>query len=141
VAGFGGGFAAVFWVLVGIAVAGAAGDDAAGAAQTGGVGVGGAALDAADTAVLGIVGEYGFAVVGGIAVAVRGAGRAILEAPGGCGIGRFGGFEVWGNARAVRGNRHRDAGRTAARSQKKMGCVQHCPRSDAVVHPPLTREP
>jgi hypothetical protein len=56
VAGFGRGFAAVFWVLVAVAVAGGTGDDAASAAQAGGVCVGRAALDAADAAVLGVVG-------------------------------------------------------------------------------------
>ncbi len=118
-AGFGWGFAAIFWVLVEITVAGAAGDDAAGPAQAGRVCVGDAALDAADTAVLGVVGEHGFAVVGGVAVAVCRAGRAILQAPEGGGIARFGGFGVGGNAGAVCRNCHRDAGGTAIQTQKK----------------------
>jgi len=65
-AGFGWGFAAVFGVFVAVAVAGVAGDDAAGAAQAGRIGVGGAALDTADAAVLGVVGEHGFAIIGGV---------------------------------------------------------------------------
>ena len=89
-AGFCSGFAAVFGVFVGIAVAGLARDDAAGAAQAGGVGVGDAALDAADAAVLGVIGEHGFAGVGGVAVAISGARRTILEAFGGVGLVRHG---------------------------------------------------
>ena len=79
-AGFGWGFAAVFGVFVAVAVAGVAGDDAAGAAEAGGVRIRGAALDAADAAILGVVREHGFAIVGGVAIAVCGAGRAILQA-------------------------------------------------------------
>jgi len=120
VAGFGGGFAAVFGVFVGVAVAGAAGDDATSAAEAGGVGVGGVALDAAHAAILGVVGEHGFAVVCGVAVAVSGAGRAILEAAGGCRVGRFGGFGVRGEARAIRRDCHRDARGTATQPKKKV---------------------
>ena len=83
-ASFSWGFAAVFRVVVGIAVAGAAGDDAAGAAKAGGVCDGDAALDAADAAdaaVSNVIREYGFAGVGCDAVPIGRARRAILEAP------------------------------------------------------------
>ena len=91
-AGFGWGFAAVFGVFVAVAVAGVAGDDAAGAAEAGRIGVGGAALDTADAAVLGVVGEHGFAIIGRVSVAVGGAGRAILQASHGLQIRQLRGF-------------------------------------------------
>ena len=136
-AGFGWGFTAVFRVVVRIAVAGAARDDAAGAAQAGGVCVGGAALDAAHAAVLGVVGEHGLAIVGRVAVAVSGTGRAILEAPSGGGIRGLG---LGGLARAVRRNGHRDARSTAAQSQKQTCGVQYFRQCTAVLHRRLTRE-
>jgi len=138
-AGFGGSFAAVFRVLVAIAVAGPARDDAAGAAQAGGVGVWGAAFHAADAAVLGVVGEHRFAVVGRIAVAVGGAGRAILQATNGGGIIGTG-LGGWGFTRAVRRNGHRHARSTAAQTRKKTHDEQHGQPGDALLHPRLTRE-
>ena len=103
VTGFCLGFAAVFGVFVGVAVAGAAGDDAASAAEAGGVRVRGVALDAAHAAVFCVVREHGFAVVGGVAVAIGGARSAILEAPDRVGIGGVDDqvFELGGFARAV----------------------------------------
>jgi len=136
-AGFGWGFTAVFRVVVRIAVAGAARDDAAGAAQAGGVCVGGAALDAAHAAVLGVVGEHGLAIVGRVAVAVSGTGRAILEAPSGGGIRGLG---LGGLARAVRRNGHRDARSTAAQSQKQSRGVEYLRPCAPVLHRQLTRE-
>jgi hypothetical protein len=140
VAGFGGGFAAVFGVFVGIAVAGSAGDDAAGAAQAGEIRVRGAALDAADPAVLGVICEHGFAVVGRVSVAVGGTGHAILEAPRGGGIGGLAGtagLGVCGFARAICRNGHRDTRGTAAQTQNRPSHVQHGQPSDAVLHPPV----
>ena len=137
-AAFGGGFAAVFRVFVGIAMAGAARDDAAGTAQTGGVRVGGAALDAAHAAVLGVVGEDSLAIIGRVAVAVGGAGRAILEASDGRGIGFW--VWVWGFARAVCRNCHRHARGTATQTPRQTQELHHGQQSDAVLHPPLTRK-
>jgi len=139
VTGFGLGFAAVFGVIVGIAVAGAARDDAAGAAQAGRVGVGGVTLDAAHAAIFRVVREHSFAVVGGVAVAVGGARSAILEAPNGSGIGRVDDdvFEVGGFARAVCRNGHRDARGATSQSQKKTDRGQRGQQSDTVLHPPV----
>jgi hypothetical protein len=121
VAGFGGGFAAVFRLFVGVAVAGEAGDDAAGAAEAAGFGMGGAALDTADPAVFSVVGEHGFAVVGGVSVAVGGAGRAILEASNGFWIGGIcaSGLRVGGLAGAVCRDRHWHASSTAVQTQNQ----------------------
>lgn len=139
-AGFGWGFAAVFRVVVGIALAGLARDDATGSAQAGGVCMGGAALHATHAAVLGVVGEDCLAIVGRVAVAVSGAGGAILEAPS---YGGFAGVElgigVGGFARAVCRNCHRDARSTATQTQEQTRAEQHFQQCDAVLHPRLTR--
>lgn len=142
VTGLGLGFAAIFGVIVGIAVAGAARDDAAGAAEAAGFGVGGVTLDAAHAAIFRVVREHGFAVVGGVAVAVGGARSAILEAPNGIGIGRVDDdvFEVRGFARAVCGNGHRNARGATSQSPQKTDRGQRGQQSDTVLHPPLTRE-
>jgi len=140
VAGFGGGFAAVFGVLVGVAVAGVAGDDAAGAAEAARGRVGGVALDAAHAAIFRVVGEHGFAIVAGIAIAVGGAGGAILEATGGFGIGRFDVLGFRALVGAVGGGGHRDARGTAPPTHQEPNHAEHGQQSDAVLHPPLTRE-
>ena len=121
-AALGGGFAAVFGLFVGVAVAGVAGDDAACAAQAGGVRVGSVALDAADAAIFDVVGEYGFAIVGGVAVAIGGAGHAILEATrafGICGVGGGAGREFWVFGRTVCRDGHRNAGSAARQTHYK----------------------
>ena len=92
-------------------------------------------MDAAHAAVLGVVGEHGFAVVGGVAVAVGGAGRAVLEPA--CGL-RIGGLGFWGLVRgAVGGGCNRHAGGTAAQTQtRKTGREREGRKHDAVVvHP------
>jgi hypothetical protein len=86
VAGVFGDFTAVFAIAVVIAVAGRALDDAAGDAHAAAFGVWGIALGAADAAVFRVVREHGFAAVYVVAIAVRGAGRAILESTYGGGI-------------------------------------------------------
>ena len=52
----------------------------------------GDALNPADAAILRVIGEHGFTLVRGVSVAVGCAGRAILEAPRGFGVGGLGGF-------------------------------------------------
>src|SRR6478735_8139139 len=140
VAGFGGGFAAVFWVFVAVAKARGAGDDTAGAAEAAGVCVGDVALDAADAAIPRIVSEHGFAIIAGVAIAVGGAGGAILEATGGVRIGGLDALGVRALSGAVGGGRNRHAGGTAPPTHQKPNHAEHRQQRDAVLHPPLTRE-
>ena len=72
-------FTAVLRIAVEVAVAGDATHHAAGAAETRALAVRSSALDAARTAVLGIIGEHGFASVVGVAVTVGSPARTMLR--------------------------------------------------------------
>jgi len=138
VAGFGGRFAAVFGVFVGVAVTRGAGDEAASAAEAAGGRVGSAALDAADAAILRVVGEYGFAIVAGVTVAVSGAGCAILEAARAIGLGGIErlGFGVF--VGAIGGGRHWDSRSAASPTDEEPNAGQYAEQGRSGLHPRLT---